>query len=208
MNPEVEKAQSASPEPACVDEPWSLIRCVLGHPCKCEPFDSAEITTMEAKYQVSAKIAEFWCFITSIFYGSSLLLYFVKEEDWYPEWRAGWPANIHFSVIMSVMVMLCSAIYHACLLEINYTFRDDYYGARVSICATVIYADEVVLRRCDSNTHPHRSYMFCIGPNGDCAATLGVARVIRVRSGAYVVLCRRKWHGVKCARVRIRSMNQ
>jgi hypothetical protein len=52
-----------------------------------------------------------------VFYGSSLLLYFVKEEDWYPEWRTGWPEYIHFSVIMSVMVMLCSAIYHMCLIE-------------------------------------------------------------------------------------------
>ncbi len=74
---------------------------------------------MEPKYQVSANIAEFWCFLTSVFYGSSLLLYFVKEEDWYPEWREmkEWPAYIHFPIAMSVMVMLCSAIYHACLIE-------------------------------------------------------------------------------------------
>ncbi len=93
-------------------------------------------------------------------------------------------------------------------VALYYTFRDDNYGARVSICATVIYADEFVLRRCDSNTHPRRSYVFCIGPNGDCAATLGVARVIRVSGSGYVVLCRRKWHGDKCARVRIRSMKR
>lgn len=118
MNTEVEKAPSDPlPEPACVDEPWSLKRCIFGHPCKCSPLDTAEITTMEPKYRVSENIAEFWCFLTSVFYGSSLLLYFVKEEDWYPEWRAGWPAYIHFSVIMSVIVMLCSAIYHVCLIE-------------------------------------------------------------------------------------------
>lgn len=120
---EVEKTPRVSPAPAalaalvCVDEPWSLIRCIFGHPCKCDVFDSAEITTMEPKYRVSATIAEFWCFLTSVFYGSSLLLYFVKEADWYPEWRAGWPAYIHFSVAMSVIVMLCSAIYHMCLIE-------------------------------------------------------------------------------------------
>jgi hypothetical protein len=102
---------------SAVPEPWSLIRWVFGYPCKCSPFDTAEITTMEAKYRWSANIAEFWCFLTSVFYGSSLLLYFVKEEEWYPEWRAGWPANIHLSVIMSAIVMLCSAIYHACLIE-------------------------------------------------------------------------------------------
>jgi hypothetical protein len=81
-------------------------------------FDTAEITTMESKYRVQPNIAEFWCFITSVFYGSSLLLYFVKEEDWYPEWREGFPPIIHFSVVMSVIVMTCSAIYHACLLEV------------------------------------------------------------------------------------------
>lgn len=93
-------------------------------------------------------------------------------------------------------------------VEIYYTHCDDYYGTCVTICATVIYADEVVLWIRDSNTHPHRSYVFCIGPNGDCAATLGVAHIIRVRSGGYVVLCRRKWHGDKCTRVRIRSMKR
>jgi hypothetical protein len=122
MNTEVDKAQivlpQRPPEPVlCVDEPWSLIRCIFGHPCKCDPFDTAEITTMEPKYRVSTSIAEFWCFLTSLFYGSSLLLYFVKEEDWYPEWRAGWPAYIHFPIAMSVIVMLCSAIYHVCLIE-------------------------------------------------------------------------------------------
>jgi len=93
-------------------------------------------------------------------------------------------------------------------VALYYTYGDDYYGYRVSICVTVIYADEVILRSCDSNTHPHRSYMFCIGPNGDCAATLGVARLLGVRDSAYVVLCRRKWHGDKCAGVRISSMKQ
>jgi hypothetical protein len=114
-----ETKATATPEPEPEPEPWSLIRCVFGHPCKCAPFDTAEITTMEAKYQVCANIAEFWCFLTSVFYGSSLLLYFVKEEDWYPEWRqeAGWPAYIHFSVAIAVVVMLCSAIYHVCLIE-------------------------------------------------------------------------------------------
>jgi hypothetical protein len=116
MNTELEK--SPPHEPVRVDEPWSLNRCIFGYPCKCGVFDTAEITTMEPKYRVSANIAEFWCFITSVFYGSSLILYFIKEEDWYPEWRTGWPAYIHFSVIMSVMVMLCSAIYHVCLLEV------------------------------------------------------------------------------------------
>ena len=120
---EVEKTPRVSHAPAalaalvCVDEPWSLIQCIFGHPCKCDPFDTTEIMTMEPKYRLSANIAEFGCFITSVFYGSSLLLYFVKEADWYPEWRAGWPTYIHFSVAMSVIVMLCSAIYHMCLSE-------------------------------------------------------------------------------------------
>jgi hypothetical protein len=112
-----ETKATAAPTPA--PEPWSLIRCIFGYPCKCAPFETAEITTMEAKYRWSANIAEFWCFLTSVFYGSSLLLYFVKEEDWYPEWREmrEWPAYIHFPIVIAVMVMLCSAIYHACLIE-------------------------------------------------------------------------------------------
>ena len=126
MNTEVEKPPCVSPTThyidshATVPEPWSLIRCIFGHPCKCGVFDTAEITTMEPKYRVSANIAEFWCFLTSVFYGSSLLLYFVKEEDWYPEWShaGGWPPYIHFSVMMAVIVMMCSAIYHVCLLEV------------------------------------------------------------------------------------------
>jgi hypothetical protein len=113
------KATTAAPAPAPAPEPWSLIRCVFGIPCKCAPFDTAEITTMEAKYRWSANIAEFWCFLTSVFYGSSLLLYFVKEEDWFERWRelGGWPVYIHFPIVIAVMVMLSSAIYHACLIE-------------------------------------------------------------------------------------------
>jgi hypothetical protein len=99
---------------------WSLFHCIFGTPCKTGLFDLAEITTMECKYRVHANIAEFWCFITSFFYGSSLLLYIVKEEDWFEEWRAaaGWPVYIHFSIGMSVIVMLCSAIYHASIIEV------------------------------------------------------------------------------------------
>lgn len=117
VSPTIHHAET-TPAPAPAPEPWSLIRCIFGHPCKCGVFDTTEITTMEPKYRVSANIAEFWCFLTSVFYGSSLLLYLVKEEDWYPEWRAGWPAYIHFSVAIAAIVMLCSAIYHVCLIEV------------------------------------------------------------------------------------------
>ena len=86
-----EPAPAPEPEPApapvCVDEPLSLLRCIFGYPCKCSLFDTAEITTMESKYRIYPNIGEFWCVITSLFYGSSLLLYFVKEEDWFEEWR-------------------------------------------------------------------------------------------------------------------------
>ena len=126
MITEVEKPPCVSPtthytdSPTTTPEPWSLIRCIFGNPCKCGVFDNAEITTMEPKYRIHPNIGEFWCFITSLFYGSSLLLYLVKEEDWYSEWRAaGWPAYIHFSLGISVLVMLCSAIYHVYLLEIT-----------------------------------------------------------------------------------------
>lgn len=99
---------------------WSLFHCIFGTPCKTGLFDLAETTTMECKYRVHANIAEFWCFITSFFYGSSLLVYLVKEEDWFEEWRAAgrWPAYIHFSIGLSVIVMLCSAVYHSCIIEV------------------------------------------------------------------------------------------
>ena len=104
---------------ATTDE-WSLIQCIFGNPSKCGVLDKAETTTMEPKYQVHASIAEFWCFITSFFYGSSLLLYLVKEEDWFEGWRAGagWPSYIHFSIAISVIVMICSAVYHVSLIEV------------------------------------------------------------------------------------------
>jgi hypothetical protein len=99
---------------------WSLIRCIFGNPSKCAVLDPAETTTMEPKYQVHPNIAEFWCFITSFFYGSSLLLYLVKEEDWFEGWRAaeGWPTYIHFSIAISALVMIFSAAYHACIIEV------------------------------------------------------------------------------------------
>jgi hypothetical protein len=117
---------------------WSVIRWLFGCPSKCGLFDCAEITTMEPKYRFHDKIAEFWCFVTSIFYGSSLLLYLVKEEDWFEEWRrhpnvtddlcqngggssnigGGWPTYIHFSIAISVLVMICSAVYHISLFEV------------------------------------------------------------------------------------------
>jgi len=110
------------PKPEIVEEePWSLVKCICGEPSKCAPFEPAETTTMESKYSVSSNIAEFWCFITSFFYGSSLLLYFVKEEEWFEKWReeAGWPDFIHFSIAIAVLVMLCSVTYHCTLFEVS-----------------------------------------------------------------------------------------
>lgn len=115
------KAAKAAKVAKPTDE-WSLIQCILGNPSKCGVLDKAETTTMETKYNVHTNIAEFWCFITSFFYGSSLLLYLIKEEDWFEGWRAaaatGWPVYIHFSIAISVMVMICSALYHVCLIEV------------------------------------------------------------------------------------------
>ena len=103
------------------DKPWSLVKYICGEPSKCALFDAAETTTMESKYSVHINIAEFWCFLTSFFYGSSLLLYFVKEEEWFEKWResaSGWPDFIHFSIAISALVMICSAMYHCTLFEI------------------------------------------------------------------------------------------
>ena len=109
-----------APPPAPAAQ-WSLFECIFGQPSKCGMFDKAEITTMETKNCVHPNIAEFWCFITSFFYGSSLLLYFVKEEDWFEKWReqAALPGYIHLSIMCSVVVMICSLIYHSTLFEIT-----------------------------------------------------------------------------------------
>lgn len=116
---EAEAEAEAKAEAKPTDE-WSLIQCIFGNPSKCGVLDKAETSTMETKYQVHPNIAEFWCFITSFFYGSSLLLYLIKEEDWFEGWRAaaGWPAYIHFSIAISVLVMIFSAAYHASIIEI------------------------------------------------------------------------------------------
>jgi hypothetical protein len=112
----------ASPEPPPpAPAKWSLFECIFGQPSKCGMFDTAEITTMELKHCVHPNIAEFWCFITSFFYGSSLLLYYVKEEDWFEKWceEAALPGYIHLSIWGSVVVMICSLIYHSTLFEVT-----------------------------------------------------------------------------------------
>jgi len=121
MISKIEKTPRVCTLPPKVEKPWSLAKFICGEPSKCAPFDPAETTTMESKYSVHPNIAEFWCFITSFFYGSSLLLYFVKEEEWFQKWReeAGWPDFIHFSIAISVLVMLCSATYHCTLFEVS-----------------------------------------------------------------------------------------
>ena len=123
--PRISKAIHSTPTSTPTPTPtnWSLIRCIFGCPSRCGLFDCAEVTTMEAKYRIHDNIAEFWCFVTSIFYGSSLLLYLIKEEDWFEGWRApaslgGWPTYIHFSIAISVLVMICSAVYHISLFEV------------------------------------------------------------------------------------------
>ena len=117
----IAEADAEATATATATDEWSLIQCIFGNPSKCGVLDKAETTTMEPKYQVHTGIAEFWCFITSFFYGSSLLLYLVKEEDWFEGWRApaaGWPSYIHFSIAISVIVMICSAVYHVSLIEV------------------------------------------------------------------------------------------
>jgi len=113
--------ETPPPPPPPPPAEWSLFECIFGQPSKCGMFDKAEITTMETKNCVHSNIAEFWCFVTSLFYGSSLLLYFVKEEDWFEKWReqAALPGFIHLSIICSVIVMICSMIYHSTLFEVT-----------------------------------------------------------------------------------------
>ena len=116
----IDEAPPAAPAPLPAAQ-WSLFECIFGQPSKCGMFDKAEITTMEPKNCVHPNIAEFWCAITSFFYGSSLLLYFVKEEDWFEKWRedAALPGYIHLSIMCSTVLMICSLIYHSTLFEIT-----------------------------------------------------------------------------------------
>ena len=109
-----------TPTPDPAHDERSILRFIFGKPSTCGILDPAETTTMEPKYNIHPNIAEFWCFITSFSYGSSLLLYLVKEENWYEKWRedAGWPEFIHFSILCSVVVMICSAVYHSTLFEV------------------------------------------------------------------------------------------
>jgi hypothetical protein len=115
----IDEPAPAPPPPPTAQ--WSLFECIFGQSSKCGLFDKAEITTMEAKHCVHPNIAEFWCFITSFFYGSSLLLYYVKEEDWFEKWceEAALPGYIHLSIWGSVVVMICSLIYHSTLFELT-----------------------------------------------------------------------------------------
>ena len=121
---EIQKSLCVSPmihpTPTPAVEEQSLLRFIFDKPSKCGILDPAETTTMEPKYSVHPNIAEFWCFITSFSYGSSLLLYLVKEENWFEKWRedAGWPDFIHFSILCSIVVMICSAVYHSTLFEV------------------------------------------------------------------------------------------
>ena len=119
---DVSKISPLSPNPPISPLPeCSLFKRVFGEPTKCGFFDSAEVTTMETKYYFYPNIAEFWCFITSFFYGGSLLLYFVKQEEWFEKWREDMklPSFVHFSIICSVIVAICSSIYHSLLFEIT-----------------------------------------------------------------------------------------
>lgn len=120
VSPKIDTAPAIHEEEQSSSSSSSILRFILGKPSTCGMLDPAETTTMESKYNIHPNIAEFWCFITSFFYGTSLLLYFVKQENWYEKWRedAGWPDFIHFSILCSVFVMICSAVYHSTLFEI------------------------------------------------------------------------------------------
>lgn len=93
---------------------------VLGPPSKCRYCDAAEVTTMEKRYHVHPRIAEFWCTVTSPFYAIGLLVYLLPRENWAAQWQElrHLPAYIHTANFLSVLLAIASTVYHAMLWEL------------------------------------------------------------------------------------------
>ena len=93
---------------------------LLGPPSKCRYCDAAEVTTMEQRYRVHPRIAEFWCTVTSPFYALGLLVYACPRERWAVEWHGlqHLPFYIHTANALSVLLAIASTLYHALLWEL------------------------------------------------------------------------------------------
>jgi hypothetical protein len=98
--------------------PW--LDRLLGPPSQCRYCDAAEVTTMEKRYHVHPRIAEFWCAVTSPFYALGLLVYACPRERWAPEWQelSHLPTYVHTANVLSVLLAIASTVYHAVLWEL------------------------------------------------------------------------------------------
>jgi hypothetical protein len=98
--------------------PW--LDRLLGPASKCSYCDFAEVTTMEKRYVVHPRVAEFWCAVTSPFYALGVFIYACPRERWAAEWQMldHLPSYIHTSIALSVLLAISSAVYHALLWEL------------------------------------------------------------------------------------------
>jgi hypothetical protein len=97
----------------------SLLDRILGPASTCRFCDTAPVTTMEKRYAVHPKIAEFWCCVTSIFYASGLIVYAAPRSEWADEWLQlnHLPAYIHTCIIFGTITAAASTLYHGTLWE-------------------------------------------------------------------------------------------
>jgi hypothetical protein len=97
----------------------SLLDRILGPASPCKFCDTALVTTMEKRYAVHPKIAEFWCCVTSVFYASGLIVYTAPKSEWANEWLRlnHLPAYVHVSVLLGTVTAVASTCYHGTLWE-------------------------------------------------------------------------------------------
>ena len=97
----------------------SLLDRILGPPSTCKFCDTAPVTTMEKRYAMHPKIAEFWCCVSSIFYASGVIVYAAPRSEWADEWLRlnHLPAYLHASVMFGTITAVASTLYHGTLWE-------------------------------------------------------------------------------------------
>ncbi len=115
------KSGDSSHSAEAEEKPKVLSLCdrLCGVPSDRDFFDSASVTTTEAKYSVHPKIAEFWCCATSVFYASSLLAYLIPHSSWWLGWvqLGHLPAYVHLTIALGLLTAVSSTLYHAVLWE-------------------------------------------------------------------------------------------
>jgi hypothetical protein len=97
----------------------SLLDRILGLPSTCKFCDTAPVTTMEKRYAMHPRIAEFWCCVTSIFYASGVIVYAAPRSEWAEQWLQlnHLPAYVHTCILFGMVTATASTVYHATLWE-------------------------------------------------------------------------------------------